>query len=556
MTRFYLFIFTFLIATSSAFAQPANDPCSAAIEIFRDTVVNFSTIGATTDGPTHDCFGDNDSIPLDIWYIYTADFTGEAKWSNCGTADYDSRMVVYQAGVDCSNLAGNDFFCNDDGPAACSAAAFTSEVIFPVTEGETYLLRLGGFAADTIPSTSGGGTVLLTESEGPENNFCAAAIEAFIGTTDFSNVNATTDGPEHPDNPCFGFGDNTVQADIWYTFIPNADGTIEWSTCDMATFDTRLAVYTGGAGCPFLDADLIACNDDGPGCPGFSSSLFFDATAGTTYYLRLGGFGGDQGSGSFTLTNTTPPPVPDNNDCLMPELAEIISAEAADAFEGIYEGTTIGGDFVFDDYQFPPCLGNTNGGEFSDVWYAFNSLGNTTVEMRFFSQTPEASFIIDFFNNCGEQVDFTTVGGTCFLTDPENTVVFDTLTNLPAAPADYLIRISTRLTTETPGDFFFQLVAEENTTVSVEEIPVAEDLVFYPNPVTDKGNLLFTLEEAKDVNISVFNTLGQRSFALDKQNLNQGENNIEVDMSNLAPGLYMMEISSETERQTVKFYKN
>ena len=544
------------VCSTSSFAQPANDACANAIEVLQDVVVDFSTIGSSTDGPTHNCFGDNDSIPNDIWFTYTATFDGEAKWSNCGTADYDSRIVVYQAGVTCADLAGNAFFCNDDGPTACSAAAFTSEVIWPVTTGETYLLRLGGFAADTIPATSGMGTVLLTQSEGPENNFCAGAIEAQLGTTTFETTNATTDGPAHPNNPCFGFGDDNVQADIWYSFTPTMDGTIEWSACDMVTFDTRMGVYTGGAGCPFEDADLVSCNDDGAGCMAFSSLLFFDAVAGTTYYLRLGGFGGDQGSGTFTLTNTTPPPVPANDECLAPVLAEIVSAEAADMFDGTVEGTTIGGSFVFDGYQFPPCLGNTNGGEFSDVWYAFNSLGNTTVEMRFFSQTPEASYFIDFFNTCGEQVDFTTVGGTCFGVTPDNTVQYDTLTNLPAVAQDYLIRISTRLTSDLPGNYFFQLVAETNNTVGIAELPVAEDLKFFPNPVTDIANLQFTLEESKEVVVEVYNTLGQRSLAVPLLNLNQGENTVELDLGKLTEGLYFMEIKSATERQTVKFFKN
>ena len=556
MKRFYFLALFLCGVLSTAFAQPANDDCANAIEIFKDTIVNFTTIDATTDGPIVGCLGANDSIPNDIWYTWTAEFTGEAKWSNCGTADYDSRIAIYAAGVMCDNLAGNEAFCNDDGPTSCSAAAFTSEVIFPVTEGEVYLLRLGGYADDDTPSTSGSGTIVLTQSFGPDNNFCEAAIEVSLGETAWDNTNATTDGPEHPDNPCFQFGDNTVQTDIWYTFTADADGTIEWSTCDIAGgVDTRMAVYPATANCPFTDEDLYACNDDGAGCPNFSSLLFFDVTAGSTYYLRLGGFGGDQGAGLFTLTNTTPPPVPENNDCLAPTPVMIVSADAADMFEGTNVGTTIGADFNSVDYLFPPCLGNQAGGEFADVWYAFNSLGNTTIEARMFSQTPEASFYFDLFTACGTQVDEMVVGGSCFLTDPDNTVVFDTITNLDPTPADYLIRITTRLTSDIPGEFFFQLVADSNTTVSYEFIPVANDMKFFPNPAKDNAQLQFTLAESKDLALEVYNTLGQRAMQLPMQSFAQGENYLELDLSDLVPGLYFLEVRTDRERQTIKFFK-
>ena len=92
--------------------------------------------------------------------------------------------------------------------------------------------------------------------------------------------------------------------------------TLRWSTCDLANFDTRLAVYKAGSDCPLSESDLLICNDDGAGCPDFTSSLVFDVEMDQTYLLRLGGFNGNaEGSGYFDLERVLRPEAPTNNFC-------------------------------------------------------------------------------------------------------------------------------------------------------------------------------------------------------------------------------------------------
>jgi hypothetical protein len=126
----------------------------------------------------------------------------------------------------------------------------------------------------------------------PENDNCVDRVAISDGDTEFSTIGATTDGPALPAECDKGFGLAFVN-DIWFNYTATCDGTVTVSTCNQASYDSRLAVYTA------CDGDLIACNDDGPGCSGFTSEMTFSATCGTTYVLRVGGFGG---SGSGTLT--------------------------------------------------------------------------------------------------------------------------------------------------------------------------------------------------------------------------------------------------------------
>jgi len=477
-------------------AQPANDDCADAITIAIDEVVSFTTIDATDNGPSGPnharSFGDpNDSIPADVWYTYVAAADGVLQWSNCGTADFDSRMAIYAVDAACDASDDNIVASNDD---VLNCDNNTSAVIFPVTDGTTYVLRMGGFTNDTIPVTTGMGTVVLTVVNGPQNDFCANAIPIQLGMDqEFTTVDAITDGPGHDNNPCFQFGVNTATIDIWYTFTSPFTGAVEWTTCNTATFDTRLAVYNPGSACPPASDDLLGCNDDAGGCAAFSSSLTFNVTVGETYLLRLGSHNDESGTGSFDLVSTTPIDPPVNDDCADAIPVSIVSFETAETFDSIVTGTTLGGSFVNEGYQFSNCLDNQNGGEFSDVWYSFETLGNEEVGVQFGvdgdNDNAAEIFYIDLFTSCMERADTNAFPVTCTTTDADNLeeeTFFGGFTE--GRNETFFIRVTTRLTSDAPGGFFLQLIGDIVT--DVEEQDFASDFSLFPNSLRTKVRLL------------------------------------------------------------------
>ena len=50
---------------------------------------------------------------------------------------------------------------------------------------------------------------------------------------------------------------------------------------------------------------VVACNDDGTGCTGFTSLLTFDAVCGQEYYILVGGYSATTTLGTGTLSVTT-----------------------------------------------------------------------------------------------------------------------------------------------------------------------------------------------------------------------------------------------------------
>lgn len=55
------------------------------------------------------------------------------------------------------------------------------------------------------------------------------------------------------------------------------------TTCRTATYDTRIAVHSGGCG----TLTSLACNDDTTGCAGFTTVVDWMTVSGIGYLVRV-----------------------------------------------------------------------------------------------------------------------------------------------------------------------------------------------------------------------------------------------------------------------------
>ncbi|HEU4711828.1 MAG TPA: NF038122 family metalloprotease [Pyrinomonadaceae bacterium] len=140
-------------------------------------------------------------------------------------------------------------------------------------------------------------STIVAPTPPPNDNFSAAqVISDCAGTTTGTNLGATkeTNEPNHaPDN-------NGGSRSIWYQWTAPSSGSAQVTTAG-STFDTVLAVYTGSA---VGSLTLVSRNDDvDPGVM-LTSSVQFQAVAGTTYRIAVDGYnnsnsGGDVGEVTF-----------------------------------------------------------------------------------------------------------------------------------------------------------------------------------------------------------------------------------------------------------------
>lgn len=273
------------LVIGAAPAGPGNDQCANATTVQVGSTP-YTTAGATDDGPTPSpC--DNISFRNDIWFRFTAPATATYRVSLCGSSG-DTRLEV-STGCGQTATACSDDFCG-----------LQSEVSFSGTSGTTYTIRVGTWSAGgvatgnlVIENTGGGG------GGGGAGLTCAEAIEipGAGGSVPFNRAGATVDldfaglcdmGP---------FGTDTNFNVVFYRWSPAQSGSYQLSTCNSANHDTRLSVMTN---CEV--SSVVACNDDGTGCAGFTSQLFFDANCGTQYIIAVGGYSATTTLGTGTMS--------------------------------------------------------------------------------------------------------------------------------------------------------------------------------------------------------------------------------------------------------------
>ena len=121
------------------------------------------------------------------------------------------------------------------------------------------------------------------------NDLCANPIPLINGINGpYTSIGALTSTPAWP---CASGG-----KDVWFTYSTAVAGTLTVQTCNQATWDTALQIFSGT--CAALTS--VACNDDA--CS-LRSSLSAAIVPGT-YYIRVGGYNG--ASGTFSLDVSGP----------------------------------------------------------------------------------------------------------------------------------------------------------------------------------------------------------------------------------------------------------
>jgi hypothetical protein len=205
---------------NSRYVTPGSDSCATAPTVGDGDYV-FTNCGATTDGPLEHlcnfCCGDY-LVNNDLWFNYTAAYCGTVTVKTCNSANptFDTKIAVYHGG--CPFGDDTAIACNDDSCGTLSQATFTAVV------GQSYLIRVGGYAANR-------GTATLTISN---QGHCGSAdfdcdgdvgtdfdIEAF-----FRCIAGTCPPPPCCSSADFNAdGDSATDADIEAFFRVLAGGT-------------------------------------------------------------------------------------------------------------------------------------------------------------------------------------------------------------------------------------------------------------------------------------------------------------------------------------------
>jgi hypothetical protein len=299
------------------------------------------------------------TIANTVWYTFTAPTTTPVSVDTFGS-DFDTVLVVYTG----SALSGlTQVRCNDD-----SNGTLQSRVSFVAAAGTTYRIQVGGFQGATGNLTVHFGPGVPIP---PNDNFANAVPITTLPAQFSATTDSATTEPGEPTRFNCGGVMTTVDNTVWYSFTPTTTGYVALDTfLSDAGYDTVLAVYTGSA---VNSLNPVVCNQDTdtPGGGGsIQSRVTFNAAAGTTYRIQVGGSQGTFGNLVLRAATAPPPPANDNFAAAtvlsQPALPTTLTAATDSA------STEPGEPVQFNCLGISATLANT-------VWYAFTPTTNATL---------------------------------------------------------------------------------------------------------------------------------------------------------------------------------
>ena len=349
----------------------------------------------------------------------------------CATCENPS--VTYALMSDCTN--GEQFVVNVDITSLGSATTLNitddyGSTAQTVTATGSYVMGPypNGTSVQVFTTNSADGNCLITSPVltqavcPPDNDICATATTIECGEIMTGNTSqATSNGA--PTGFC---GTGTGAPGVWYVF----EGTDEIITATLcgSDYDTKIKILEGSCGA----LDCVTGNDDS--C-GVQSEVVFIASAGTTYYIYVYGYGSSTGDYELILGCEPVPDPPVNDECSGAIVLIANDGEECVTFES---GTIYGASASA---EANSCFGTDD----DDVWFSFeavttdaavtlsNIVGSTTDLYHVLYEGDDCSNLTQLYCSDDENsvANGLTVGATYFVrvyswtSNPLQNVTFD-----------------------------------------------------------------------------------------------------------------------------------
>lgn len=191
-------------------------------------------------------------------------------------------------------------------------------------------------------------------------------------------------------------------------------------------------------------------------------------------------------------------------------------------------------------------------------WYRFSTT-STAPKVQVTLTTLPADYDVRLYNSSVSQLGISQNSGTT-----SETIKYNTSTaaatyyiqvygyNGANSSTAYTLRASTRSTNWRQGEPGEVEEQAESTDEAMLE-PVSEFLVAFPNPATDAITLLYVTEMAGPARFSLVDMLG-REYLVSNQSVVAGENKLDLNLSELAEGIYLVRVATESGVQTAKIH--
>ena len=506
-----------------------------------------------------------DSTASGTQWGLTAIPSGTAPYSYSWSTGETTAMIVVDEGAEYCVVVTDANGCTattcvDLGPPPCTAHVIPNPTgaLSAIGTGEApfaYTWNTGETTPNIVPTGSGNYCVTITDNIGCTASDCYY----FQGGIDSCWV-----GISEGQNGLIAFANGTAPI------------TFNWSTGDTTSIiyptgpGTYCVTTTDAFGCQASDCYTLESNEpDNYTISGFifpEDSTEFVALQGLVYLYELdqAGMPGANpvdstpfdltGVGNFYLFDTVPA-----GDYIVKAVVDPSTPEAADYFP-TYHWSTLWWDQA--NVITVPYLGNnlftivlleTDGLVGPGDIGGFVSDGNGfTGEIDDRSDDPLAGVTVILTDDSDNPLLYA-------ITGEDGTFLFENLpwgtyhVYLEVIGQEHVYTVVT-IGPDQPSVTNLHFEVSSDGVTGTAEIIQASSLVLAPNPVVDRTNLVFDLQQASTVEVQLRNVNGQL-LQYQRLDLIEGRQNLELDFTGLTPGVYMLNVLAGGQVWTEKLVK-
>ncbi len=348
----------------------------------------------------------------------------------------------------------------------------------------------------------------------PANDVCGGAIALSEGENGpFNNSNSTVDADEPESQAGCYFSDDVFQATIWFTFYGSGSEVTITSNNSCAGIttandDTQFAIYEGSC-----NGQQVACNDDiDEGSGNYLSTLTISTDNGQLYYLLVDGYNGTAGdfclevTGSGAPCEVTGPTISAGvTSVCQNEMLEVTLDDAGSGAGGVMYMLT---DFNGSQDEYSILAGPQAENMFDVSGLAVGDILGWAISVEDMAESTDG-----------------TIGGIQGCYELSNPIFYSIL---DANGSDCV-----------------------SSTIKLDNV---QEMNVFPQPVADVATLSLTVSNAEQMNLQIVDLTGK---VISSQELfvQSGANQIELDVTNFASGIYFVQVSTDAGMATTKLIK-
>ena len=367
---------------------------------------------------------------------------------------------------------------------------------------------------------------------------------------------------------------NTMQAPVWFKFIAPSSGKVAVSTINDVTTTantrTEIAVYETGNCAIFANYNLLAANTFGAGFfgPAGSEVLLCDLDPEQEYYVVVDVYNttftpGPNGTFGISVTD-----IPENNSGIATPITVCGDGTAIDLFTIISGNSTNTGTWYNPGIVNPSLTlpGATpmvtlpaGAGVYTFDYLIANACGSDTTQSTITTIAPPSAGMDGSFTACNTEDiillnhlnGIIEMGGTWADVNGAINVVNGIFNAYSVPYGTYNFTYTVTGDGTCPPDVATVTITLNDDCLGLEDNETTPSFAVFPNPVNDVLTIA-KLDITGAATVSVYDAQGK---AIITRNISNQSGNYSIDMTGFASGVYMVEVTSDSNTENVRVVK-